>query len=150
MDPVKIAAGVALHAKIRGVDPRLLRLSTTLLGQDREHFLLSRLQFARERLPAPGFEQANRDNQRLRLLVCQHQRRQVKTRHQPVSAPCLAFHRHAGKRQVANIAVDGAFGHAKSVRQMRCRCQTPAPQDLHYLEQTVSASGHWFVNSQAG
>ena len=51
---------------------------------------------------------------------------------------------------VADIAVDRALGHAKPVRQMRCRCQTPAPQDLHNLKQTVSASGHILFRSQAG
>jgi hypothetical protein len=41
--------------KIRGKQARLLRLATTLLGQDRQHLFLRRLQLARQRFPPQVF-----------------------------------------------------------------------------------------------
>lgn len=55
MNNIKVAARMRLKRNIRRIYPRLFRLTSALLGQDRQYLLLRRLKLTRERVAPPRF-----------------------------------------------------------------------------------------------
>jgi hypothetical protein len=88
----------------------------------------------------PSSDDARAEHHRLDLRLCEHQWRQVEATAQHVADAGFALDWHAGQRQVADVAIDGALGHFELARQPRRGDDAAAAQQLDDLEEPISAS----------
>lgn len=133
-----LGAGVQAHR--RRVKRLCLCSGTRGGGQHGEDFAQRALYFARQASVQPGLRQPGGGHQRIGLSLGQHQRRQLKACAQAVAHTRFAFNGHALVLQVGHVAVDGAGGHLQPLGQKRGGRQTPPTDELHDLEQAVSAA----------
>src|SRR5687768_2433391 len=91
----------------------------------------------RELRSAPGFDEARAHDQRVDLLIAEHERRQVEFRMQAVTDTGFAVDRHAGSAEVGDVPVDGPLADFEPLSQLRGRRQPAAAQVLHDFEEPI-------------
>ena len=84
--------------------------------------------------------QAGSGYQGVGLTLAEHERGQLEPRSQAVAHARLAFDGHALVLQVGHVAVDGALRDLESLGQEGGGGQAPPADELHDLEQAVSAA----------
>ena len=84
--------------------------------------------------------QAGCSHQGVGLALAEHERGQFEPRPQAVAHARFAFDGHALVLQVGHVAVDGALRHFQPLGQEGGGGQAPPADELHDLEQAVSAA----------
>jgi len=133
---------LAGHAEAGREDAGGLGFGAALGGQGAHQLFQRGLDRAGHRAAAPCLDHARPRDQRLDFIGGEHQRSQVEAGPHAVADTGLALDRHARDRQVADVAIHRALGHAQPVGQHRRRGQAAASQDLRNLEEAVGAAGH--------
>jgi len=88
----------------------------------------------------PGQRQEEAQRQRQRLVLGEHQRRQVIAGPQAVADAGFAVDGNTRQQQITYIAIDRPRRDFEPFGKLGCRGQAPRPQMLNDLEQPVGAA----------
>ncbi len=90
---------------------------------------------------APGADHARAEDERLDLILREHEGRQLVARSEHIAETRLALDGHAARLQVGHVAVDGADGHFQFAGQfLRGHDPLRAPEIFDDVEETVGAA----------
>ena len=109
-------------------------------GKHRQDLAQGAFHLARQARVQPGLRQAGSGHQGIGLALAEHERGQLEPRSQAVAHARLAFDGHALVLQVGHVAVDGALRDFQPLGQEGGGGQAPPADELHDLEQAVSAA----------
>src|SRR4029077_2702262 len=96
---------------------------------------------------APALNDASAEDDRLELVLIEHERWQIISAAKGIAHSGCALDRHLARNQIANVAIDRAFAHLKLIGQ-RTRGDHAAPaQPLDDAEKAIGAA-HQFSSPQ--
>src|SRR5262249_47355299 len=108
-------------------------------GQDALGLLEKAARVAREGGAAPGLDDARTGDQRLDLILGEHERWQMESLRQRVADPRLALDGNAAADQVLDVAVDGAIRDLELAGDLGRGDRRAHAQELDDLEQSIGA-----------
>jgi len=121
----------------RCIDLRAFNLGAAVLWKSEDYFVEGRNGSVAEPLPGEGLRHAEPYDDSIDFIGSEHEGCKLEGPFEAIPYPCLAHYGYAGKRNIADVAIDGSLGDGEELSQLRGGSEPPRSKVLHDLKEPV-------------